>query len=95
MGLFRKVNSGIRMFSKTVSNPNLFRKISNTARKVDNSILRVGSFLVSAGNSLPYGIGKPLSLLGKETAQTAHKLRLGLEKAGARDLAKIKNNIYA
>jgi hypothetical protein len=44
---------------------------------------------------MSFGTGKPLSLLGKETAQTAHKLRLGLEKASNKDLAKIKNNIYS
>jgi hypothetical protein len=83
------------MFSKPFSDPTLFRKINNSARKVDNSILRVGSFLVSAGNSIPYGLGKPLTVLGKETARTVHKIRLGLEKASTKDLGKIKNNIYA
>jgi hypothetical protein len=46
------------MFSKTVSDPNLFRKISNTARKVDNSILGA-----NASKMLPISaVGSPVRL---------------------------------
>jgi hypothetical protein len=38
---------------------------------------------------------KPFTVLGKEIARTVHKIRLGLEKAGTKDLAKIKNNIIS
>ena len=51
---FKKLgNDTKRFFTKTLTDPNLFRKIGNTAAKIDNTVQRVGSFLqpiVSAVN---------------------------------------------
>jgi len=57
MSLFQKVSRGAtKLFNKYSKDPNLFRKISNTARDVDSAVQKVGSFLT------------PLSMLHPETA---------------------------
>jgi len=87
MSLFNKLNDIGSMFRKTVSDPNLFRKISNTARKVDNSVSRVGNFLVNTGNSLGIPVVPGLIQNG---VNTIHDMRNNLEKARTAPLNKIR-----
>jgi hypothetical protein len=43
---FKKLGQDTKkFFTKTLTDPNLFRKIGNTAAKVNNSVQRVGAFL--------------------------------------------------
>ena len=87
MSLFNKLNNVGSMFRKTANDPNLFRKVSNTARKVDNSLARVGNFLVSSGNSL--GIPVIPSLI-QNGVNTIHDTRNNLEKARTAPLKSLR-----
>jgi hypothetical protein len=86
MPLFNKIKSeGARLFSKIGSEiPNVFNKINEFARKADNSVAKVGSFLVSGANSL--GL-TPVADTIKEGAKFIHGKRLEL-KNGVNSLAR-------
>ena len=46
MSFFNKVSQGAgRLFNKVVQDKNIFRKITNTAKKIDSGINKVGNFL--------------------------------------------------
>jgi len=73
MTLFSKIGSQAkRLFSKVTSDPNLFRKISNTARKIDNTVRQVGNY---ASMALPQ-----YSPYIQGGIQAVHQLRNGIEK---------------
>ena len=81
MSLFQKVGrSANRLFNKYKTDPNLFRKISNTARDVDNVIQKTGQFLT------------PLSMLNPSTA-TALGSVMGTSRVVANSLEKGYKNV--
>ena len=57
MALFEKIGkTANRLFAKYSSDPNLFRKISNSARDINATVQKVGNFLT------------PLSMVNPNTA---------------------------
>ena len=73
MTQFSKIGSTAkRLFSKVTSDPNLFRKISNTARKIDNTVRQVGNY---ASMALPQ-----YSPYIQADIQGLHQLKTGIEK---------------
>jgi hypothetical protein len=48
--LFSRISQGPKMFSKVINDPHLGRKLSNTSRKFDNTIQKVGNFIVNSGH---------------------------------------------
>ena len=73
MTLFSKIGSQAkRLFTKVTSDPNLFRKINNTARKIDNTVRQVGNY---ASMALPQY--SPYIQAG---VQGLHQLKNGIEK---------------
>jgi len=86
MGLFNKITQGAtKLFNKVTNDPNLFRKIDNTARKIDNSVARVGAFLKPIADTAGFG-GVVDSVVGG-----IHGLRNNLELAAKQPLSKIRN----
>ena len=46
MSFFNKVSQGAgRLFGKAIADKNIFRKITNTAKRIDGGINKVGNFL--------------------------------------------------
>jgi phosphohistidine swiveling domain-containing protein len=78
MSLFKKLGEAPKLFSKVFNDPTLFRKISNTARKIDNSVARVGNFLTSTAKNI--GLGSIAPRISGVT-DAVHNIRNGLEKA--------------
>jgi len=80
MSFFHKLASGAnKLFSKVGGNdPHFFRKVGNTARKVDNSVQRVGNFLASSATSL--GL-HPLADAINGATSSVHEVRNNLEKS--------------
>ena len=81
MSLFSKVHAGAtRLFQKVGGNdPHLWRKVSNTARKVDNSVTRVGNFLASSAHAI--GAPRMVTDGALSVAGGVHAVRNNLEKA--------------
>jgi len=72
MTLFSKIGSQAkRLFAKVTSDPDLFRKINNTARKIDNTVRQVENH---ASMALPQY--SPYIQAG---TQALHQLRNGIE----------------
>jgi hypothetical protein len=91
MNLFQKLGEAPKMFSKLYNDPHLFRKVTNTARKVDNSIARVGNFLVNTAKNIGLGGFAP-AITGVTNA--VHRVRNGLEKAIKAPISEIKHEVY-
>ena len=89
--LFRKVKNTSRLFGKILQDPNLFRKVTNTARKTDNSMARIGSFLVDTANQ--FGLS-PVASGIKNVVGGAHGIRNNLEKAIRTPIGQIQSNVY-
>jgi hypothetical protein len=89
--LFRKVKNTSRLFGKVLQDPNLFRKISNTARKTDNSMARIGNFLVDTANQ--FGLS-PVASGIKNVVNGTHIIRNNLEKAVRAPIGQVQNNVY-
>jgi hypothetical protein len=88
MSWFNKLQNGAqKLFTKTVNDPNIFRKIGNTARKVDNSIARVGHFLSNTANTMGM---TPLAGMINSGVNAAHQIRNNLEKSIHAPLSDIK-----
>jgi hypothetical protein len=51
MKLFNKIGNGVKLFNKSLNDGSLFRKVNNTARKIDHSAMRVGEFIKPVANS--------------------------------------------
>lgn len=73
--LFGKVGNSSKLFTKAGQGGNLFRKIDNTARKIDNSVLRVGAFLKPAADYV--GVGNYVN----DAVNGSHAIRNALEKS--------------
>ena len=80
MSFFNKLASGAhKLFSKVGGHdPNFFRKVGNTARKIDNSVQRVGNFLASSATSL--GLHPIADAINGATA-SGHEIRNNLERS--------------
>jgi hypothetical protein len=92
MKLFSKISEGAtKLFQKMGQENHLFRKISNTARKIDNSVAKVGRFLVPTAHRLGFGsVGNFLS----NGVDTVHAIRNDLEKAIKDPVSDIRRNHY-
>ena len=88
---FTKVGVNARkIFNKSANDPNIYRKIQNTARKVDNSAARVGHFLTSTANSLGFNkIGGYI----KDGTDAIHDIRNNLEKSISTPLNQIRDKV--
>ncbi len=91
MNLFSKLSEAPKLFSKLVNDPHLFRKVGNTARKIDNSIARVGSFLVNTAKNVGLGGFAP-AISGVTNA--VHKVRNGLERAIKSPINEVQQDLY-
>ena len=79
MSFFQKVGNNIgRLFTKIGSTPHLFRKISNTAREVDNSVKAVKNFIQPALKRIGLDHINNYANIG---SQAVSNIRNGLEKA--------------
>ena len=86
MGLFDKITQGAsNLFNKVTNDPNLFRKIDNTARKIDNSVVRVGAFLKPIANIAGLGGVVDSAVAG------VHGLRNNLERSVKQPIGKIRD----
>ena len=75
---FQKLKQGAnKFFTKTLTDPNLFRKIGNTASKIDNGIQRVGSFLQPIVSAVNPEMGMALNA----GMNTSHAITNNLEKS--------------
>jgi hypothetical protein len=94
MSLFQKVGHTFgKLFSESNA-PTLFRKVSNTARKADNSIQRIGGFLANTAGALgQHAIANGI----KSGLGVVHNIRGSLQKAIHAPLGDIKkeNTTYA
>ncbi len=90
--LFRKIEDGAKYFTKMGNTDKLFRKISNTGRKIDNSVARVGNFLINTSNSL--GLN-PISSAIKKGVDIVHSTRNNLEKAIKEPIGDVRKETYA
>lgn len=85
---FQKLGQGAKtFFTKTLTDPNLFRKINNTAQKVNNSIQRVGSFLTPIVSAVNPEAGMALS----EGLATSGAITNNLEKSIKSPMSQINN----
>ena len=85
---FQKVGQGSgKMFNKVSNNPNFFSKFSNTARKIDNSIARVGNFLQPTLNMVNPALGGMV----QQCVNAVHQIRNNLEKSITAPMRQIRN----
>jgi len=63
------------LFGKVKSGNGLFGKIDDTARKIDNSVMRVGAFIKPLADN--FGLGSYV----RDGVNEVHAIRNGLEKA--------------
>jgi hypothetical protein len=77
MKLFTKNNSKSRLFSKDGTS-NLFNKLSEYARKGDNTVARVGNFLSSSARTLGF---HPVGNIIDSGVKSVHDFRNNLEKS--------------
>jgi hypothetical protein len=89
--LFSKLYEAPKLFSKFVNDPSLFRKVGNTARKIDNSIARVGNFLVGTAKNIGLGGFAPAIT---DVVDRVHKVRNGLEKAINAPIDEVRQDVY-
>jgi len=75
MSLFNKLGNTSKLFTKVGNDGTLFRKIDNTARKFDNSVMRVGAFIKPVADVM--GMGGYVN----SAVNDVHAIRNGLEKA--------------
>ena len=79
MHFFRKVGNNLgRLFVKNVQTPHLFRKISNTAREVDNSVKSIKNFIQPGLKRL--GLDH-VNGYANNISEGVSNIRNGLEKA--------------
>ena len=75
MSFFNKVTQGAgRLFNKVVQDRNIFRKITNTAKKIDGGINKVGNFISPVAKM--YGLDGML----RTGMNATHQIANGLEK---------------
>jgi len=88
MSIFNKISQGARSLFNKATNPVLFRKINNTARKIDNSVQKVGIFLlpIVSGYNPAYG-----AQLANGLAST-HNIRMGIQN-GLDTATRVKNSL--
>jgi hypothetical protein len=77
MKLFTKNNGMTKLFSKD-GGKTLFQKIGDHARKVDNTVTRVGNFLSSSARTLGFN---PIGDIIDRGVKTVHNIRNNLEKS--------------
>ncbi len=92
MKLFSKISEGAtKLFNKIGNENHLFRKINNTARKIDNSVAKIGQFLVPTAHH--FGFHGAANLIAN-TADSVHAVRNHLEKAIKEPVSDIRKNHY-
>ena len=91
MTWFQKLSNGAnKLFGKVGGNDkNLLRKVGNTARKIDNSISRVGSFLANTANT--YG-QKTLADTINGATSSIHQVRGHLQNAIRAPMSDVRHN---
>ena len=88
MSFFNKVSRGAtRLFGKLSQDNNIFRKITNTAKRIDSGVNKVGNFISSLAKM--YGLD---GMLRTGMAAT-HQIANGLEKY-AMPLHEARNNHF-
>ena len=90
MKLFSKISNGIKLFNKSANDGSLFRKVNNTARKIDHSVMRVGEFIKPVANS--FGVGGTVNPLIDKGVKKIHLMRNSLEKAVNMPVNQLTNN---
>ena len=73
--IFNKLGKTTSLFNKMGKTDNFFRKVDNTARKVDNSVARIGAFIHPVMD---------MAHLGNyvdDAVNSVHAVHNGLEKA--------------
>jgi hypothetical protein len=99
MGLFQKIKNDLSLFAKNAAGRgDLFTKVKTLARKGDNSIGRIGNFLINTTKSL--GVLKPISATLQSGVNAIHNARVNginnLERAIKEPISEIHNqNVYA
>ena len=73
--LFNKLGNSSKLFNKVGNDGKMFRKISNTARKIDNTVMRVGSFIKPVADYV--GVGNYVN----DAVNGTHAVRNALEKS--------------
>jgi len=84
--LFQKQGNGSELFKKIANDKNLFRKFDNTARKVDNSVARIGAFIKPVANMAHMGG------YVDDVVNGVHAVRNGLEKATKTPMSQIRGS---
>lgn len=75
MSFFNKVSNGAnRLFNKVVQDKNIFRKITNTAKRIDGGINKIGNFISPVAKM--YGLDGML----KTGMGASHQISNALEK---------------
>jgi hypothetical protein len=96
MKLFNKISSNAnRLFNKAkADSPSLYRKFTNTIRKIDNSVGRVGNFLSNTSKDLglPSVLHENVDKLVGGVHNTRKVLHNNLEKAIHEPLSKIRQD---
>jgi hypothetical protein len=89
---FQKLGQGAKkFFTKTLTDPNLFRKIGNTASKIDNTVQRVGSFLQPIVTAYNPEMGMALNA----GLNTSHAVTNNLEKSINAPISQIQANNHS
>jgi hypothetical protein len=76
--LFKKVDSNSSIFQKVAGRGDIFQKVKTILRKADNSVARVGNFLVNTGHQL--GLD-PLANQLKGVVNNIHNSRVGISNS--------------
>ena len=84
--MFQKLGNATQLFTKLGKDKNLFRKFDNTARKVDNSIARIGAFIHPVADMAHLGG------FVDDAVNGVHAVRNGHEKAIHTPMNEIRSN---
>ena len=75
MSFFNKVSQGAnRLFGKVLNDKNIFRKINNTVKTIDQNVNKVGNFITPVAKAFGY------DGLVKNAMGVSNRLANGLEK---------------
>ena len=75
MSFFKKISQGAnRLFGKVLNDKNIFRKINDTVRNIDNNVNKVGNFITPVAKAFGY------DGLVKNAMGVSNRIANGLEK---------------
>jgi len=89
MSFFNKVSQGAnRLFGKVINDKNIFRKINNTVKTIDQNVNKVGNFLTPIAQNFGYdGLVKNAMGVSNRIANGLEKYIMPLHEARSKSFA--------